>query len=48
MFKDKLDNQVCDACGVDGEIGYLIQDGDEVATVLIAEKRPITSKSANY
>ena len=45
MFKDKLDNQVCDACGVAGEIGYLIQDGDEVASVSIDEKDPLRLKA---
>ena len=38
MLKDKLDNDVCDACGVAGEIGYLIQDGDEVATIVLVER----------
>ncbi|PFG57872.1 uncharacterized protein YfcZ (UPF0381/DUF406 family) [Vibrio sp. ES.051] len=35
------ENQVCEACGCAGEIGFIIKEGDEVADVTIfAETKP--------
>lgn len=33
--KQYKEPEVCDACGVAGEMGYVIGEGDEVATVTI-------------
>ncbi|GEM75803.1 DUF406 family protein [Vibrio sagamiensis] len=40
MSKELEDNQVCDACGCAGEIGYIIKEGDDVATVTIFADTP--------
>ncbi|WP_295891398.1 DUF406 family protein [uncultured Vibrio sp.] len=35
MSTEKFDNEVCEACGVAGEIGFIIAEGDDVSEVTI-------------
>ncbi|MEI8631241.1 DUF406 family protein [Vibrio sp. PP-XX7] len=32
---DNIENEICEACGTFGEIGYIIKEGDTVADVTI-------------
>mgnify|MGYP000117484728 CR=1 FL=1 len=43
-------NDVCEACGCAGEIGFMIREGDDVATVTIfgESKELIESEFAKY
>lgn len=33
--KTYVENEVCEACGCAGEVGYIIKEGDETAEVII-------------
>ncbi|WGV97889.1 DUF406 family protein [Vibrio sp. YMD68] len=35
MSIDKFNNEVCEACGSAGEIGFIIKEGDDVSEVTI-------------
>ncbi|MEZ8824717.1 DUF406 family protein [Vibrio amylolyticus] len=35
MSTEKFDNEVCEACGVAGEIGFVIAEGDDVSEITI-------------
>ncbi|MCK6263754.1 YfcZ/YiiS family protein [Vibrio sp. ZSDE26] len=35
MSTEKIENDVCEACGCAGEIGFIINEGDEVSEVTI-------------
>ncbi|MEF1212510.1 DUF406 family protein, partial [Vibrio alginolyticus] len=43
-------NQVCEACGCAGEIGFIIKEGDEVAdvTVFAQTKTELESELQKY
>lgn len=45
-----VDNEVCEACGTTGEIGFIIKEGDEVAEVSITatSKALLESEFAKY
>ncbi len=32
---DNIENEICEACGTFGEIGYIIKEGDDVAEVTV-------------
>ncbi|AUI88722.1 hypothetical protein BS333_15610 [Vibrio azureus] len=40
MNKELEENQVCDACGCAGEMGYIIKEGDDVAAVTLFANTP--------
>ncbi len=50
MSVDLEGNQVCEACGCAGEIGFVIKEGDEVAdvTVFADSKVALESEIAAY
>jgi uncharacterized protein YfcZ (UPF0381/DUF406 family) len=35
MSTEKFDNEVCEACGCAGEIGFIINEGDDVSEITI-------------
>ncbi|MGC9422035.1 MULTISPECIES: YfcZ/YiiS family protein [Vibrio] len=35
-----VENEVCEACGVAGEMGFIIKEGDEVAEVTVIADNP--------
>ncbi|MGC9404272.1 DUF406 family protein [Vibrio genomosp. F10] len=40
MSIDKFNNEVCEACGSAGEIGFIIKEGDDVSEVTIYSNDP--------
>lgn len=46
----KKEDSICESCGNVGEIGYIISEGDEVATILIsgADYQSMTDKLREY
>ncbi len=50
MSQDVGNNDVCEACGCAGEIGFIIKEGDEVAEVTVygSSKALIETEFAKY
>ncbi|OBT06183.1 YfcZ/YiiS family protein [Vibrio cyclitrophicus] len=50
MSQDNGNNDVCEACGCAGEIGFIIKEGDEVAEVKVygSSKALIEAEFAKY
>ncbi|CAM2926298.1 YfcZ/YiiS family protein [Vibrio mytili] len=50
MSIDLEENQVCEACGCAGEIGFIIKEGDEVAdvTIFAENKAALEAELAKY
>ncbi|MGF1719433.1 YfcZ/YiiS family protein [Vibrio kyushuensis] len=45
MSIDKIDNDVCEACGSAGEIGFMIKEGDEISEITISSPDSAELKS---